>query len=270
MTLRKKHDKYFYYENAVQTPDVHCDILMNIYRENFGRYARHLREDFCGTFAISTEWVKRNKRNTALGLDLDPEPLEYGKKKHFKPLKEDQKKRLRVKQRNVLTPPAYKADIVIACNFSFFIFKDRKTLIQYFKACLKSMAPEGALVLETFGGAGAIETVRERKFISLGKKTRYTYFWDQQSFNPITHDAQYAIHFTLPDGTRMRNAFTYDWRMWSIPELRDALKEAGFQETCVYWETEHKGEPTGEYAKSEIGDNAYSWIAQVVAIKREK
>jgi hypothetical protein len=66
----------------------------------------------------------------------------------------------------------------------------------------------------------------------------------------------------------MRNAFTYDWRIWSIPELRDLLIEAGFTETAVYWETEHKGEATGEYAKSELGDNAYSWIAQVVAIKR--
>ncbi|MFL5814262.1 MAG: class I SAM-dependent methyltransferase [Bdellovibrionia bacterium] len=268
MAPKKQISKYFLYENAVQTPDVHCEILMNIYRESFGRYARNLREDFCGTFTISTEWVKRNKRNTALGLDLDPEPIEYGMKHHFSKLKPEQKKRLQIRQKNVLTPPAYKPDLIVAANFSFFIFKERKTLLQYFKACLKSMAPEGVLVLETFGGAGAIETVRERKFINLRKNFKYTYFWDQQSFNPISHDGQYAIHFTLPDGTRMRNAFTYDWRIWTIPEIRDLLIEAGFTETAVYWETEHKGEPTGEYAKSELGDNAYSWIAQVVAIKR--
>jgi hypothetical protein len=268
MPAKKQIDKYFLYENAVQTPDVHCEILMNIYRETFGRYARHLREDFCGTFAISTEWVKRNKRNTALGLDLDPEPIEYGMKHHFSKLKADQKKRIQIRRKNVLTPPAYKPDVIVAANFSFFIFKDRKTMREYFKACLKSMASEGVLVLETFGGAGAIETVRERKFINLKKNFKYTYFWDQQSFNPISHNGMYAIHFTLPDGSRMRNAFAYDWRIWTIPELRDLLMEAGFTETAVFWETEHKGEATGEYAKSELGDNAYSWIAQVVAIKR--
>ena len=65
----------------------------------------------------------------------------------------------------------------------------------------------------------------------------------------------------------MKNAFVYDWRLWSIPETRDAMKEAGFSDTAVYWETEHKGVATGEYVQMEKGDNSYSWIAYIVGIR---
>ena len=44
----------------------------------------------------------------------------------------------------------------------------------------------------------------------------------------------------------------------------EKLADAGFKSSAVYWETEHKGEGTGEYIRSETGDNAYSWIAYVV------
>ena len=67
----------------------------------------------------------------------------------------------------------------------------------------------------------------------------------------------------------MMEAFHYHWRLWTIPEVRDALKEAGFDFTCVYWETEHKGKGTGEFIRTETGDNAYSWIAYVMASCRK-
>jgi hypothetical protein len=30
------------------------------------------------------------------------------------------------------------------------------------------------------------------------------------------------------------DAFIYRWRLWSVPELRDAMAEAGFKTTQVY------------------------------------
>ena len=65
----------------------------------------------------------------------------------------------------------------------------------------------------------------------------------------------------------MHDTFTYDWRLWTIPEVREAMREAGFDQTAVYWETEHKGEGTGEYVRSEHGDNAYAWVAYIVGVK---
>jgi hypothetical protein len=33
------------------------------------------------------------------------------------------------------------------------------------------------------------------------------------------------------DGEIVEDAFVYRWRLWSAPELRDAMAEAGFEET---------------------------------------
>lgn len=264
--------KYELYENSVQSPEVHVQMLDNMYRECIGGDAKSLREDFCGTCLISSEWVKSDSKRTALGIDLDPEPLAYGKKRHWAQLNADQKRRLKQKRANVLTPTARKFDIVMAGNFSFFVFKERKTLVEYFRSAYQSLKPRGILTLEMMGGPGSIETIRERKAVFIkdqrGKRRRgFTYFWDQKSFDPIRHDAQYAIHFNLPDGTQLRDAFTYDWRLWTIPEVRDALRDAGFKNTAVYWEGAHEGEGTGEYVRAEHGDNAYSWIAHVCGLK---
>jgi len=35
----------------------------------------------------------------------------------------------------------------------------------------------------------------------------------------------------------------------------------------VYWETEHKGVGTGEFVRTEHGDNAHAWISYIVGIK---
>jgi SAM-dependent methyltransferase len=257
--------KYELYEKAVQSPDDHIDWFVQIYKEIRGKYAKNLREDFCGTFQLSAAWVKRNRANTAIALDLDPEPLAYGVELHSKELNESQKSRLHIKQQNVISQTHPKADFTIACNFSYCIFRDRKTLVEYFKAVKKSLNSDGLFLLDLAGGPGMIEKLKERKSIRKNGKSIATYVWDQRSFDPITREANYSIHFKLPTGKTLEHLFTYHWRLWTIPELRDALKDAGFQHTWVYWETTHKGEGTGEFAQAEQGDNAYAWVAYIVA-----
>lgn len=112
-----------------------------------------------------------------------------------------------------------------------------------------------------------IERTKDRKAVSLGRGRKVTYIWDQQSFDPIQHRARYQIHFKLPDGRTLEGAFTYDWRLWTLPEVQDALRDAGFRDIRVFWEAEHRGEGTGEYLETRTGDNAYSWIAYVVALR---
>jgi SAM-dependent methyltransferase len=271
MNGRDTPSKYELYEASVQSPDPHVELLQQMYRECVGSEPKSLREDFCGTFAISAAWVKSSPSRTAVGLDLDPEPLAYGRSRRSNELTRAQLRRISAKRQNVLQPTTQKFDLIMAGNFSFFIFKERKLLLRYLRAAARSLKPNGILTLEMMGGPGSIETVRERKAVFLrkkGKKKRsFTYFWDQKSFDPIQANGQYAIHFHLPDGTKLRDAFTYDWRIWSIPEVRDAMLEAGFDDVAVYWEGEHEGEGTGEYLRSERGDNAYSWIAHVCGLK---
>jgi len=265
-------NKYFFYELAVQSPHIQVEHFQKVYRDlHEGRFARHFREDFCGTFRLSHAWVSRNLRNTALGLDLDPEPIAYGKRNHYRKLSREQKNRLEILRQDVRTVTRYKADFIAACNFSFCIFKKREDLVTYFRAAHRSLRPGGLLFTEVAGGPGMINPIRERKTVRLSdqvKGPKFAYVWHQRSFDPINNNGKYAIHFELPTGQKLKNAFTYDWRLWNIPEIRDAMMDAGFDQTQVYWESTHKGEGTGEFVRTEKGGNDYSWIAYVVGMKK--
>ena len=71
---RPAFDKYVYYNRSVQSPDVDTEFVADCYKELRGGQARVLREDFCGGFAVCCEWVKRHKKNRAIGIDLDELP----------------------------------------------------------------------------------------------------------------------------------------------------------------------------------------------------
>lgn len=262
-----KKDKYALYEEAVQSPEQDVELLAKIYRHARRTDAHRLREDFCGTFLLSCEWIKRDVRNTAMVLDIDNEPLESGRARHYKKLTPAQRRRVTVLQKDVVLVTNPKADIIVGNNFSFNIFKKRDLLVKYFRSCHKSLAPNGILVLELAGGPGMIEKIKERKTVYDSKgKAKYIYIWDQKHFNPINNDARYAIHFKFLDGSMMKDAFTYDWRLWTPPEIRDAMIEAGFKSTTVYWETTHK-DGTEEYLPFEEGDNPWAWLAYAVGLK---
>jgi SAM-dependent methyltransferase len=268
MSKRKPFDKYLYYENSVQTPEDHVKIYNRMFLDIRNRKACSLREDFCGTFLISCEWVKSDPERTAIGLDLDPEPVEYGMKKGFKKLSANEKKRVQVKLQDVCVPTKQKFDIIGAANFSFNIFKTREQLKKYFMAAKQSLKSDGIFNLELAGGAGFIDNGREQKTWNVKGIGRYTYYWDQKSFDPINHHGLYSIHFKTPDGVMHRDCFVYDWRIWTIPELKDLMLECGFKNVAVYWEScDEDGNGTDEYVHMEQGDNAHAWIAFVVGIK---
>ena len=265
--MKPTFDKYALYEASVQSPETHIPWFVGVYQYLRRKYARKLREDFCGTFQLSTEWVKRNRKNSALCLDLDPEALDYGKKHHYSKLSREQKTRIELRRQDVRSVTSPKADLIIGCNFSFFIFRERKVLVEYLKCGLQSLGKDGVMILELAGGPGMTKTMKEQKTVHLSKKKKIVYQWDQKSFDPIHNHGIYSIHFQLPNGQKVKDVFEYDWRLWSIPEVRDAMMEAGFKKTVVYWETEHMGEGTGEFLPLEKGDNAFAWIAYAVGLK---
>ena len=69
------------------------------------------------------------------------------------------------------------------------------------------------------------------------------------------------------DGTKMRNAFTYDWRLWTLPELRELLLDAGFATVDVYTEgwDDDEDDTDGIFRKRKWFDNQSAWVAYVVA-----
>lgn len=263
--------KYEMYEAAVQDPEGDVDRSLVFFEELVGRPPAVLREDFCGTFKISAAWVKREENRSAIGVDLDPEPIASGMRRHFPNLDASQKARLDIRQADVreVTTPA--ADIALAGNFSSFIFKTQDTMLAYLKAVHASLAEDGILLLEIAGGPGLIAQEEEARGVYKGDHKWFTYIWDQKSFNPINHDVLYAIHFELKGGHRMEDAFTYDWRLWTIPELRDLLQRAGFVDTAVYWEMEDEDdEDDGYYALAETANNDPAWLCYVVGMKTQR
>lgn len=261
--------KYELYEASVQDPEGDVERALIFFNELVGRRASVLREDFCGTFKISAAWVKHREHHRAIGVDLDPEPIDSGMRRHFPKLSKSQQSRLSIHQADVREPTTPLADVALAGNFSAFIFKTPDSMLAYLKAVHASLADDGILLLEIAGGPGLIETEEEARGVYQGEHKWFTYIWDQRGFNPINHDASYAIHFELKGGHRMEDAFTYDWRLWTIPELRELLRRAGFADTGVYWvmDDEDDEDAGGYYALTETATNDESWLCYVVGMK---
>jgi hypothetical protein len=157
-------------------------------------------------------------------------------------------------------------DVVLASNFSWWVFKERAILLKYFRSVRSSLTSRGVFILDTYGGPDAIDELRERRQIGGKSKGGFTYIWDQEKFDPITNETLCHIHFRLNDGSRIRKAFTYDWRVWSIPETQDALADAGFKRSTVYWEGEDgNGEGDGVFRPRKHGESCPAFIAYIVA-----
>lgn len=268
--MKNKFNKYELYEASVLDAPEDVKLFRKLYRDIFNKEPRVYREDFCGTFWHSAEWVKRHPENVAFALDIDDKPLEYGRTHHFNSLDEDQKKRLHIKRGNVLSGIRRKVDLITAMNFSYCCLKERPALLQYFTTARKNMGSRGLILLDVMGGAEMQKASVEKTKIDWGKaKPRLHYYWDQKNFNPIRNEAKFAIHFQLGDSKKqIKNVFTYDWRLWTLPELKDLMLEAGFKKTLVYWEgTDKNGEGNDIYRPRETANDNEVWIAYIAGIK---
>lgn len=262
--MDKEFDKYEYYSKAVQSPENDVVFFNDYYKKVRGHEATTLREDFCGGFLICCEWAKLSPEKKSIGLDLDQEPIEYGFKNYHSKLTPDQQKRIQILEKDVLVPDLPKADIVAALNFSYFIFKQRETLKTYIKNVYDSLNPSGMFLMDIFGGPATLQANEEEV-----EHDDFSYFWDQDYFNPITYDSKFYIHFKLNgEAKRREKVFTYDWRMWSITEIQDLMHEVGFKDVTILWEgSDEDGEGDGNFTPSKEGDSSESWIAYVVGNK---
>ncbi|MGH0032606.1 MAG: class I SAM-dependent methyltransferase [Myxococcota bacterium] len=260
----RQADLYALYEESVQDPEADIDLVDRVYKGLFGRPPRTFREDFCGTAATAVEFVRRRKDNRAWGVDLDPEPLAYGTEHHLGKLDEDPRSRITLIQGDVLDVEHGPVESIVAFNFSYFIFKERSQLLGYFEKSRARLEDEGIFVIDLYGGADAQRTLTETR-----EHDDFDYVWDQDVFDPIQGRAVNYIHFEFPDGSRLDKAFTYDWRLWSIPELMDLLREAGFSQVDAYWEQTDKktGEGNGVYYKATQALDDPAYVSYIVAVR---
>jgi hypothetical protein len=260
-TMAEKADRYRLYLKSVQEPEIEVEFFDRVYKELNGRMPRILREDFCGTFGVCCDWVKRRGRR-AVAVDLDPECLDWGRAHNLAKLASSAQKRVTILRQDVRTRNEPRADVLAAQNFSYWTFKTRDELRAYFRVARSNLADDGIMVLDLVGGPESYEDGVQ----DVRKLKGYKYVWDLASYDPITRHATFHIHFRFPDKSRLKKAFTYSWRFWTIPEVRELLAEAGFSDTTVYWEGEDEdGEGTGEYDPVDEGSNDPAWIAYVVA-----
>ncbi len=258
-------DKYEYYKKSVQTPDVEAQFLVKTFKDIRGTDVKTCREDFCGTFAVSCELAKLDPQLNVYGVDFDNEPIIYGNETNLSLLSKNEKARVHISNGDVLESGLPKVELAFALNFSYFIFKERALLKQYFQNVYNSLENNGVFLMDCFGGSECYEANEEE---TDHEDDGFSYFWDQDSYNPITNEAQFYIHFQRDGETKREKVFSYDWRLWSIPELRDILTDVGFKKTTIYWEgTDENGEGDGVYTPTEQGEDCESWVAYIIASK---
>lgn len=267
-TLAAQADKYLCYQKSVQSPEHEVDFFEQAFKEEFGRIPKTLREDFCGTYAICCEWVRRSRERMALGIDLDPEPIAWGTKHNFGKLKPHQKDRVKILEQDVRKKNRPRVDVLAAQNFSFWYFKTREEVIEYFEFARSNMADQSIMIMDMMGGGGCYEEDRVDKRTIKKGKNGFRYDWKQVSFNPVTADCEFHISFKFADGSRMKKAFVYQWRFWTIPEVREMLEEAGFSHSYVYFDREDDdGEDMDEWYRTEEYPSHESWIGYIVAVR---
>jgi SAM-dependent methyltransferase len=275
-------DKYELYQKAVQSPEGDVPFLERMFERERGRPALRLREDFCGTAYLSSHWIARSPEHTAEGYDIDPEPVAWGLEHNFKPAPARRSKsrprskskpdsqasaasvaeRFEFHLKDVRAPSPRPVDLRVAFNFSYWVFKTRHELVEYFEAARASLATDGVFALDLYGGWEATQEMVETR-----RCGGFTYVWDQKSYFPGTGEYRTQIRFRFPDKTEFV-AFDYDWRYWTLGEVRDALLDAGFREVRTYFEgTTAKGEGNGVFRASLRGENCEAWLSYLIALR---
>ncbi|CAK9153816.1 unnamed protein product [Ilex paraguariensis] len=122
-------------------------------------------------------------------------------------------------------------DIVCAFNYSCCCLHTRQELVLYFKHALNALNRKGGIfVMDLYGGTSSECELRlQRRF------PNFTYVWEQAGFDIIQRKTRISLHFNLTkQHKKLRHAFSYSWRLWSLPEVKDCLEDAGFR-SVHFW-----------------------------------
>lgn len=221
-------DRHALYELCAQNPTRDVRML----RAMHGGDPRILGEDFSGTAALSRAWTAMSPEMKAVAVDHDPEPLSLARGAP----------RVKVVQGDVMSA-SDPADIIGVLNFSICEIHARRVLVKYLRHARSRLKAGGVFVADIYDGADAFLTGRIVQYVKApwsprgAKGGRVRYEWEQRHADLLTGRVINAMHFGATWGgrrLRFEDAFVYDWRLWSIRELRDAMVDAGFGVTEVY------------------------------------
>lgn len=269
-------DRFDCYELTVQSPRHVVALLRGVH----GAEPLVLREDFCGTAAVSRRWAsegaKRGDRSRAVAVDVDDEVVW----KAAKLAREDGVgDRVAVVKADVLEglgkpeEGSDASDVVFVGNFSIGYIHERAMLLAYLDRARRRLVSGnagwggGIFVCDTYGGNAFRLGGFTRKHPGRGREMIH-YTWVRERADPITAMVENSISFRVEiDGevvAEMPTAFVYRWRLWSIAELREAMLEVGFTLVAVHQDTNiAPGQrPTPVSDPRELGED---WIVLVAA-----
>jgi len=254
-------DKYDLYLRSVQTPEDDARFLARRFKKMTGRPLRILREDFCGTANLLCEFVGLDKRNRGIGIDLDTKPLRWCRQKNFPRLRNHQQTRIHLLHKDATLARTEPVDMVVALNYSYSVLKTRADLLRYLKSTKKALAPGGVFILDVQGGSAV--PIEDQEVWDVDG---FQYVWEVTRFDPITHRIICKIHFLFEDGAMIRNAFVYDWRLWTLPELQELFHAAGYRDIHVLWEGTNPRTSLGNGVLRRVqqGRAEGAWYAMVV------
>jgi len=212
--------RFLLYELCVQSPPTQAAFLRAVH----GGGALALREDFCARAAIARAWLELDARATAVGVDCDPQALGASP---------DPRLVLRLADVTALSHEQERFDVVHAGNFSLGYLRTRAQLLEYLQLSRRRLKPDGIFVADTFGGASAFRpgASERQRFLADGRRVRCS--WRRVEADPARGTVVNTLSFRVDrDGEveiDLPEAFEYRWRLWSLPELREACAEAGFR-----------------------------------------
>lgn len=220
----KRPDRFDLYEAAVTAPGPMAKFLRAVH----GGSPRVLGEDFSGTAALARAWVELDTRHAAVAVDKDRTVVARISEACAESFPHS---RFRAIASNVLRVKS-KCDIIAATNFPICYWHTRRDLVRYLKHVRSRLNPRGVFVADLYGGSDSFTTGTTKVRVP----TRWgamEYSFEQRAADARTGRVLNALHFRIGKRT-IRDAFVYDWRLWSIPELADAMMEAGFRGVEIY------------------------------------
>ena len=212
-------DRFLLYELCVQSPATQAAFLRAVH----GGAPLALREDFCARAAIARAWIELDPRASALGVDCDPLALGASA---------DPRLELRLEDVTKSSGGEKRFDVVHAGNFSLGYLPTRERLLHYLALSRRRLEPGGIFVADTFGGASAfrVGSSERERFLPDGRRVRC--LWRRVAADPSRGTVVNTLSFSVDrDGEielELPEAFEYRWRLWSLPELREACAEVGF------------------------------------------
>jgi hypothetical protein len=264
---RSRPHKLDLYRLAVQWPQAETHFLLNTYAHHHrGAWPTLLKEDFAGTAAVAAAWTQLDEDQRAIAVDAHG-PTVRRAQRMYRDID-----RLTIVEADVLDVRSPKVDIVAAMNFSTFIYHDRTAMLRYMRHARASLRDGGLLMLDVFGGSGAMRAGVQTRDVRPPEDEGvqpFEYQWEQRGYDAVSGRIDCRIHFRLADGTAYRDAFRYDWRLWSLAELTELLAAAKFASSQVWCDgyDAATGSGDGDYRPVASMPQRDDWVAYVVAVR---